>query len=131
MINYKHNQTFESLQGVRVYVYFNLHKKCFSVKALNGIAKGLVVAHTDTISLQDVTFKVSEAGRQRVLKEKRKNVHAGVVGYLKSFRDTSTKGYKQAYYNPYKTSTFMSNNGKLLNADLVTLINKTIMFKTT
>ena len=107
MLNYKHKQTLESLQDVKVYVYFNLHKKCFSVKALEGNCKGLVVAHTDTACLKDVTFKVSEAGRQRVLKEKRKNVHAGVVGYLEGFTDNSTAGYKQAYYNPYKTRTFL------------------------
>ena len=129
MFDYKHNQTLESLQGVKVYVYFNLHKKCFSVKALEGSCKGLVVTHTDTVSLKDATFKVSEAGRQRVIKEKRKNVHAGVVGYLEGFIATSTEGYKQAYYNPYKTSTFVSGNVALLQAKVATLVNKTIMFK--
>jgi len=129
MLNYKHNQTFESLQGVRVYVYFNLHKKCFSVKALGGSCKGLVVAHISTVSLKDVTFKVSEAGRQRVLREQKKNVHAGVVGCLHHFEKVSTKGYKQAYYNPYKTSTFVSGDDALLQAKAVTLANKTIMFK--
>ena len=129
MLNYKHNQTIESLQGVKVYVYFNLHKKCFSIKALEGNCKGLVVAHADAVSLKDVAFKVSEAGRQRVIKEKRKNVHAGVVGYLEGFADNSTTGYKQAYYNPYKTRTFMSGDVALLQAKAVTLVNKTIMFK--
>ena len=129
MINCKHNQTFESLQGVKVYVYFNLHKKCFSVKALGGITKGLVVAHTNTVTLTDVTFKVSEACRQRVLKEQRKNVHAGVVGYLQGFEKVSTEGYKQAYYNPYKTRTFMVGDSEVQQADTVILTNKTVMFK--
>jgi len=129
MLNYKHNQNIESLQDVKVYVYFNLHKKCFSVKALEGNCKGLVVAHTDTVSLKDVNFKVSEAGRQRVLKEKRKNVHAGVVGYLEGFTDNSTTEYKLAYYNPYKTSTFVSGDDVLLEAKAVTLVNRAIMFK--
>jgi len=129
MIDYRHNQTFESLHGVKVYVYFNLHKKCFSVKSLSGITKGLVTVHTNAVTLTDVTFKVSEAGRQRVLKEQRKNVHAGVVGYLQGFEKVSTKGYKQAYYNPYKTHTFMAGDSEVQQADAVILTNKTVMFK--
>ena len=65
---------------MKVFVYFNLHRKLFSVKALEGPDKGKVIGHTTYLWLKDVTFKVSEAGRQRVLREKRKNVHAGVVG---------------------------------------------------
>jgi len=67
---------------MRVFVYFNLHRKCWSVRALNGRYKGRVVAHCDRVLLTDVEFRVSEAGRQRVLREGRKNVHAGVVGSL-------------------------------------------------
>ena len=65
---------------MRVFVYFNLHKKCFSIKALEGADKGRVIAHRDTVVLDGCKLLVSEAGRQRVLREKRKNVHAGVSG---------------------------------------------------
>lgn len=67
---------------MKVFVYFNLHKKLFSIKALEGSNKGRVIAHSSSVSLKDASCKVSEAGRQRVIKEKRKNVHAGVVGTL-------------------------------------------------
>ena len=67
---------------MRVFVYFNLHKKCLSVKALEGESKGRVIAHADSVELVNATFKVSQAGRQRVLRERRKNVHAGVVGTM-------------------------------------------------
>lgn len=67
---------------MRVFCYFNLHKKCFSVKALEGLHKGRVIHHASEALLHDVTFRVSEAGRQKVLAERRKNVHAGVVGQL-------------------------------------------------
>lgn len=70
---------------MRVMVYFNLHKRCFSIKALEGADKGRVVAHARAVSLTDVTFKVSEAGRQRVIREKAKNVHAGAVGSLADY----------------------------------------------
>ncbi len=98
---------------MRVFVYFNLHKKCFSIKALEGAMKGKVIAHRDTVVLENCKFKVSEAGRQRVLREKRKNVHAGVTGvWTESVRDTadfdalSVTG-RQVTYNPYKYAQFV------------------------
>lgn len=58
----------------KIYVYRNLHHKCWSVKY-----RGLVIAHTPTAFMWDVEFIVNEAGRQRVLKEGVKNVHAYVA----------------------------------------------------
>ena len=60
-----------------VYVYKNLHKDCWSVRQ-----DGLVKAHAKELSLHSCVFKVSKHGRARVLKEKRKNVHAGIEGYI-------------------------------------------------
>ena len=100
--------------AIRVFVYFNLHKKCFSIKALEGERKGLVIAHRDLVILTKCKFKVSEAGRQRVLREKKKNVHAGVTGIWidgdirdeKCFEFLGTVG-RQVTYNPYKYSSFI------------------------
>jgi hypothetical protein len=99
---------------MKVFVYFNLHKKCFSVKALEGERKGRVIAHKDEILIYKPTFKVSEAGRQRVLREKRKNVHAGVVGeWLYNPFDAATIFLIQqssgaaVMYNPYKYDSFV------------------------
>ena len=64
-----------------VETYFNLHKKRFSVRACEGPDKGRVIAHRKAVCLLNVKFKVSEAGRQRVLKEQRKNVHAVMRGH--------------------------------------------------
>lgn len=90
---------------MKVFVYFNLHRKCFSIKALEGASKGLVIKHAYFVALNNVTFKVSESGRQRVLKEKRKNVHAGVVGTLVDSLDSV--GSERVTYNPYKGNTFV------------------------
>ena len=63
------------------YTYFNLRTHEFSVRH-----KGKVRTHADRLLVlpgdgkQTVLFKVSEPGRQRVLREKRKNVHSFVVG---------------------------------------------------
>jgi hypothetical protein len=98
---------------MRVFVYFNLHRKCFSIKALEGDRKGRVVAHSSTVLLEGCKFKVSEAGRQRVLREKRKNVHAGVTGtWINADRVESCYEFlsmvgRQVSYNPYKYDSFV------------------------
>lgn len=99
---------------MRVFVYFNLHKKCLSVKALEGENKGRVIMHTDSVELVGAHFKVSQAGRQRVLRERRKNVHAGVVGWLTDFsltREVLNRAgamYTPVKYNPYRFETFVT-----------------------
>ena len=103
------------MDPIKVFCYFNLHKKLFSIRALEGPNNGLVIAHRAHVSLVDASAKVSEAGRQRVLKEGRKNVHAGIVG-LWSDRDIEPKelgayvGSYQIHYNPYKYKTFVHFN---------------------
>ncbi len=78
---------------MKVFVYWNLHRGMWSVKALEGPDKGRVIARVDTVLLRDVTGKVSQAGRQRVLKERKKNVHAGLVGTLGRRRGPCQRGF--------------------------------------
>lgn len=100
---------------MRVFVYFNLHKKCFSIKALEGDLKGRVIAHSDTVLLEGCKLMVSEAGRQRVLREKRKNVHAGVSGtWINYCTNRANNAFdfismigRQVTYNPYKYASFV------------------------
>ena len=108
---------------MKVAVYFNLHKKTFSVKALEGANKGRVVFHSDNVTLTDAIFKVSEAGRQRVLQEKRKNVHAYVIGQLQSLDDVRVVGEKITY-NPYLYNTFVTS----FNKTAVTNAKEVFMF---
>ena len=87
----------------KVYVYKNLHRNCYSVKQ-----DGLVKMHTDVIYLWDASFRVGAKGRERVLKEKRKNVHAGVSGYIdKAWTHENHPCTNCVIYNPYKWSTFI------------------------
>ena len=103
---------------MRVFVYFNLHRKCFSIKALEGPKKGRVVSHSDKVLIYGGTFKVSEAGRQRVLRERKKNVHAGVVGEWVGSLDDELTIERIVYngtpitYNPYKYDTFVHLYGE-------------------
>lgn len=95
--------------GQRVFVYYNLHRGVWSVRALSGPARGRVIAHSDHVVLSQAHGRVSKAGRERVLREKRKNVHAGIVGTLQALDKPC--GFFEAglpvSYNPYKYENFV------------------------
>ena len=86
--------------GLKVFVYFNLRKKLWSVRS-----KGKVLFHTDQLVILDARLKVSEPGRLRVLDTQTKNVHAGVEGTLKDWSPTPPHGEKISY-NPYNYKHF-------------------------
>ena len=91
---------------MKVKVYFNLHKKLFSVVAMEGPNKGRVIKHVNKVDLERCIFRVQQAGRKRVIKENRKNVHAYVSGHMRPL-DSSIEISREATYNPYKHSTFI------------------------
>ena len=97
-----------------VMIYKNLHNGLFSVKQ-----GGLVVAHIDSVLLANVSFKVNESGRNRVIKEKKKNVHAFIVGYILNVNHTPASLLKRSItYNPYKFNYFYfkdNDNKAILN----------------
>ena len=95
--------------GQRVFVYRNLHQACWSVRATNGRDSGLVIAHADEIAMRDVDFVVNESGRQRVLSEGRKNVHAGIVGEFVADEDWYGKLDSWVRYDPRQSRHFMAD----------------------
>ncbi len=101
-------------------VYFNLHKKMLSVQEkVNGRWK--VVDHVEQIWLGDATFKVSEAGRQRVLKQKRKNVHAYIEGIANAVPENLV-AFDSINYNPYKLEKFHDGKKYVDKADFVYIL---------
>ena len=93
--------------GRKVEVYKNLHKNCWSVR---DIKTRKVIAHVKRILLEDATLVVQHSGRNRVLKEGVKNVHAFVKGNValvnKSLPDSW--GYStEITYDPYMYSSFV------------------------
>jgi len=91
---------------MKVDVYYNLHKKCLSVRH-----KGKVIRHCDSVIIEGAKFIVSQRGRERVLQEKRKNVHAYVRGELKEGPDTKCRAWhlvgRRVFYDPYKYDSFV------------------------
>ena len=90
---------------MRVEVYYNLHKNVFSVRH-----KGRVIQHTKMAVIKDAEYVVRPAGRAKVLREGKKNVHAFVrgewLGVTMAWLPYHDKG-KRVTYNPYKYSTFV------------------------
>ena len=105
-----------------VKVYWNLHHKCFSVQQ-----DGLVKAHLNRVYLHDVEFRVSESGRQRVIREQRKNVHAYAVGTMEGKVDLWSLNPVKVSYNPYKSGTFVTKDGgSIHSAPMACLENRQI-----
>tara|TARA_Y100001951_G_scaffold52289_1_gene41402 strand:+ start:390 stop:737 length:348 start_codon:yes stop_codon:yes gene_type:complete len=106
-----------------VEVYYNLHKKCLSVRK-----RGLVIDHVSSILLKNAEFVVQPAGRRKVLKEKRKNVHAYVRGERVAVASFDGKS-ERITYNPYKNKSFVSvETGKpVYKKSIVAITGKDIL----
>tara|TARA_R110000824_G_scaffold118452_2_gene270722 strand:- start:133 stop:552 length:420 start_codon:yes stop_codon:yes gene_type:complete len=97
---------------MQVEVYKNLHKNCWSVR---NNKTGLVIGYVKNIHLENATFIVRPAGRARVLRERRKNVHAFIKGNMGDSALVDSIGlipYKDLHihtvtYNPYLHTSFM------------------------
>jgi hypothetical protein len=95
----------------RVKIYRNLHKKCLSV--LHRTKKGWRLwKHVPRIEVLNVVFKVSQAGRERVLREKRKNVHAFVEGDYVGGSNVASSNLRLLRYNPYEAGHFFDAETK-------------------
>jgi hypothetical protein len=94
--------------GDKVMVYYNLHKHTFSISR-----NGRVIAHADFVKLTDVEFRVRQGGREKVLKDKRKNVHSFVIGTLMDYCKfpcdnlPSEPNSNIVTYNPYKYNSYV------------------------
>ena len=92
--------------------HWNVHKKLFSVQDYN---TRRVIDRANDVFLINPSFNVRQGGRERVIKEGRKNVHAFVVGYRPSVFTAEEwdvyyiqgKTWRDVTYNPYKNTTFV------------------------
>jgi len=93
----------------RVRVYYNLHKKCFSIQDYK---TGLVIKHTNQLNLSNAMFVVRKSGNERVRSEGKKNVHAfvnGIVSDKSSGHLVVSNSFHNSYrvrYNPYEMDYF-------------------------
>lgn len=96
---------------MKVEVYFNLHKKLFSVRS---VATGRVMFHTYEVCIDNPKFVVRKAGRDKVLRERKKNVHAFVRGDIRHYSEILSPMLdlkavaSHLSYNPYKAGHFVN-----------------------
>lgn len=114
----------------KTYIYKNLHKDTWSL-----MERGIVRAHSDNVVVENAEFRVRPAGRDKVIREQRKTVHAFVVGYPVAVEDSqvareAVEGIKlalgepvQVSYNPYRGDTFYRKDTEesVVSAELVEL----------
>jgi len=97
----------------RVRVYWNLHKKCWSVQSCK---TNRVVLHTDELTIYKPAFVVRKAGQKRVREERTKNVHAFVVGTMTLHMDDDLPDNCRVSYNPFRDDTFMQQDKPIRGA---------------
>ena len=108
----------------KVFVYKNLHRDCWSVRQ-----DGRVKAHCNNITLRDCVFRVNERNRQKVLRERQKNVHAGVHGYICDNDHTHNELNTRAVsYDPYRFAHFfhVEDHSAIHKAKLVEFQHKQV-----
>ena len=120
---------------VRYEAYFNLHKQCLSVRPAR---RGGKVTHMDAVRFENVRFVVQPAGRAKVLREGKKNVHAFIRGSLRDFTrigdpnlvypPTLDDEMEQVFYNPYLYPTFVyrSDERPIYEAAAAVVVGKSI-----
>lgn len=104
--------------GQEVEIYRNLHGNCFSVR---DVKLRRVIAHVDQFALVDAKMIVSQAGRNRVLKERRKNVHACIRGKWHDWTPSKFPHPNRLTYDPYLYKSFVDADSRVevLEADAV------------
>ena len=128
--NITESDNMDSPLGKRVKVYYNLHKQTFSVTYNN-----LVIFHADYVKLSDVEFRVRPGGKEKVRKEKSKNVHAFVIGNLVDYCEFPCDNLPEdslgnvVTYNPYKYDSFVYKDTEepvyhAKEVDMINLKNK-------
>jgi len=91
-----------------VRVFKNWKHGCYNI-----IQNGRLEASAKQVRLIDVEFRVRESGRERMLRDQRRNVHAFAIGHLMDFvhpsehRDLEHMPGRGMYYDPYQFASFV------------------------
>lgn len=106
--------------SAKFHFYRNLRTGTFSLRV-----RGKVIGHPVSILCSDCTLVVSENGRKKVIRDKRKNVHAYISAehYIDITQPIDVSSYQEVYYNPYTTKTFVmkTSSEPIVNSPIVLL----------
>jgi len=112
------NDINEDSDSLRVRVYRNLNRGGLSIQ--HKTSKGWRVKdYSLYVVLTNCKFTVREGGRQRVLRECQKNVHAWVEGDLVSTEESDflSSEFSEPFYCPYQTDHFSINEERVDSSD--------------
>jgi hypothetical protein len=110
---------------MRVQVYWNIRKRLWSVRHA-----GRVIHRLGVLYLRNCKFTVQQGGRERMVREQVKNIHAFVDGDFDpqilahvDISDMLRRNTLEVTYNPYKHETFVFRDcgTQVFDADLVIL----------
>ncbi|APH74125.1 hypothetical protein [Aquibium oceanicum] len=121
----------------KVDVYWNTHKRCFSIRPrkpyaeLSGFERsprGRVFYNRGPFVLENSTFHVSQKVRERVMQNKREEVHATIRGTVSAITVTEPPLLgMRVRYNPYENAQFVTPSGRpILKANLAYFIGKEV-----
>ena len=102
-------------------VYRNLNRKFGKEKGFWSVKQGVVRFHCTQIFLKNVTFPVNERVRLEVVRDKKKQVHAYVEGFIID-RPTYFDNYEAITYNPYENKKFVCCRGEVKAAEACMLV---------
>ena len=109
----------------KYYIYRNLRTGGFSVKY-----RGIVIDHSDSLIASNVEFRVSESGRQRVIYEKRKNVHAyAAAESYRKVQQVKVDKLEKITYNPYLDKKFKICSREINTANKIVFKQGSCYFK--
>lgn len=100
------------VSGQRVRVYRNLNNGKFSVLAMEGDSKGLVVAHFDSLSVKPLhsdasMVKILKSGQLRARQHQVRNVHCFIEALFVDDLQPEKPLSKEITYNPFNNDSFV------------------------
>ena len=112
-------------------VFRNLTHGCYSI-----LQNGRLKASARQVLLSNVEFRVRESGRQRMLKENTRNVHAFAVGRLidyvhaEELRELAQIAGRSVTYNPHQLALFFDEQtlAPVTNAEMVHLGEEGVLY---
>lgn len=99
---------------MRVRVYRNLRRADWSIQ---DPSTNRVIGHLDELVLVDVTLRVSEVVRQRVIRTQRRTVHAYACGTVADL--PVREGGDRLHYNPFEGPHFTCAGQVVIRTDRI------------
>ena len=107
--------------GLRNFVYWNFDDLLFTVQNRE---TGRVRRHAQALTLRDADFEVDHEGRDRMLREGRRTLHAGIRGEIVPEEPENLEGWTRVVYDPRRHEGFVTADEERLvaRAELVRMV---------